>query len=101
MLGDTHQAAGMLKINNESGKTTRRAAFFFMKALDHQLTVIGGGLSTFKVDNLVPLLKPGQKRYFQPRKRKLDGVPAHVTQRKSCVWDTETKRAIGTSPIGW
>ena len=58
MLGDTHQAAGMLKINNESGKTTRRAAFFFMKALGHQLTMIGGGLSTFKVDNLVPLLKP-------------------------------------------
>ena len=64
MLGDTHQAAGMLKFNNESGKATRMAAFFFMKALDHQLSMLGGGLLTFKVDKLVPFLKPGQNITF-------------------------------------
>ena len=57
MFGDNHEASAMLKANSDSGKATRRAAFFFMKALDHQLTMIGGGLSTFKLENVVPLME--------------------------------------------
>ena len=76
----------MLKTNNDSGKETSRAALFFMRGLDHSLNMIGGGLATFKLDNLVPCLKPSEKRYLQPRKRPLDGVPEGVTQlKKLCM----------------
>ena len=91
MFGYTHQAAGMLKINNESGKTTRRAAFFFMKALDHQLTMIGGGLSTFKVDNLVPLLKPRQNVTSSHANASLMECQ-HMSHKGKVVCGTQKKR---------
>ena len=84
------------KLNNyaDCGKAKRLAALHFMKALDHALGFVVGGLNTFASIGSVPVLKPSETKYVAARKRPCPfSVPNHVKQVRSCNYNVESKKA--------
>ena len=78
----------------DSGKATRLAVLHCMKALDHALGLVVGGLNTFASLGSVPILKPSEIRCVADRKRPCPfPFPSHVKQVRSCKCNVDSQKA--------
>ena len=91
------EAASKIRRSTNEGNVARRAAMHFLKAMDHSLSFVVGGLKVFQSKGTVPVLKPGDMRYAVPRdtlKRPCPWqVPPHVKQLRSCSYNATTEKA--------
>ena len=66
----------------------------FIKAMDHAMSFVFGGLATWKYHQSVPLLSASDIRYCTPSKRKYPfSLPEGVPSLRSCTYNVDNKLA--------